>query len=130
MTYNALVGSPRLQRALASFINDEFDPVDPVAAKEFLIGPGLTSMFDQIAWSICDGPRDGILIPRPLYSSFTRDFTRRANVTVVGASFLYEGHPYDMNSVFNAGANYKALERAYNNATENGVSIKAMFITK
>lgn len=129
LTYGSSIGSARLQRALASYLNSQFQPLEPVCADSIAIGPGVTGLIDTITWNICN-EGDGIIIPRPLYNSFPRDIEFRSKGKLIPASFVWDNETYSMDSAFDAAANRAALERAYNNATSAGIKVRGVIITK
>ncbi|KAK4237343.1 putative aminotransferase [Achaetomium macrosporum] len=121
-------GSPRLRKALASFLNSNFQPRGPVSHDDILILPGVTSVIDCLAWSICN-EGEGIIIPQPFYMGFAVDIPTRARGVIVPALF----HPLEdyrgLDDVFDSGMNIKALESALRGAEEKGIRIRAVLLT-
>lgn len=122
-------GSPRLKSALSSFLNSEFRAIEPVLASELLILPGVVAVLDALAWSICnDG--DGVLTPLPFYAGFKPAISGRARGVVIPASFqCIEG--YDgLDDIFDPEMNRKAFEKAIVQATRDGITVRAVIISK
>ncbi|KAL8734962.1 MAG: hypothetical protein Q9181_003011 [Wetmoreana brouardii] len=78
-------GSRALRSALSDFFNDYFKPVQKVLPEQLLAVGGVTSAIDLIAWATAD-EGDGILIGRPLYSSFAKDVNTRAGTILCPVS--------------------------------------------
>ncbi|KAL8704989.1 MAG: hypothetical protein Q9201_001886 [Fulgogasparrea decipioides] len=74
-------GSRALRSALSDFFNDYFKPVRKVLPEQLLAVGGVTSAIDLIAWATAD-EGDGILIGRPLYTSFAKDVNTRAGANL------------------------------------------------
>ncbi|PHH75741.1 hypothetical protein CDD82_4307 [Ophiocordyceps australis] len=122
-------GSPRLKKALVSFFNSEFRAHEPVLEKEILILPGVMALIDALAWSICnDG--EGIIVPVPFYTGFKPATSTRARGVLVPASIQSVGKYQCLDDVFDPEINRKALEDALLRATQNGVKVRAVMLTK
>ncbi|KAL8913759.1 MAG: hypothetical protein Q9171_001493 [Xanthocarpia ochracea] len=78
-------GSRPLRSALSSYFNDYFKPVQKVLPEQFLVAGGATSVIDLVAVGVADED-DGILIGRPLYTSFAKDISARAGAKMVPVS--------------------------------------------
>ncbi|KAL9605040.1 MAG: hypothetical protein Q9179_001671 [Wetmoreana sp. 5 TL-2023] len=78
-------GSRALRSALSDFFNDYFKPVRKVLPEQLLAVGGVTSAIDLIAWATAD-EGDGILIGRPLYTSFAKDVNTRAGANLYPVS--------------------------------------------
>ncbi|KAI4128801.1 MAG: hypothetical protein LQ338_002553 [Usnochroma carphineum] len=78
-------GSRALRSALSSFFNDYFKPVNKVLPDQLLVAGGVTSIIDLITFGVAD-EGDGILIGRPLYTSFAKDIEARAGAKLVPVS--------------------------------------------
>ncbi|KAL8918305.1 MAG: hypothetical protein Q9172_005487, partial [Xanthocarpia lactea] len=78
-------GSRALRSALSSYFNDYFKPVQKALPEQFLVAGGATSIIDLVAVGVADED-DGILIGRPLYTSFAKDISARAGAKMVPVS--------------------------------------------
>ncbi|KAL8718642.1 MAG: hypothetical protein Q9225_004239 [Loekoesia sp. 1 TL-2023] len=78
-------GSRPLRSALSNYFNDYFNPVHKVLPEQLLVAGGVTPIIDLITFGTAD-PGDGILIGRPLYSSFLKDVSTRAGAKLVSVS--------------------------------------------
>ncbi|PQE06902.1 acc synthase protein [Rutstroemia sp. NJR-2017a BVV2] len=122
-------GSPRLRKALVSFFNSEFRAFEPVLEKELLILPGVAAVIDALTWSLCnDG--EGIITPVPFYTGFKPMTSGRARGVLIPAPFqCVEGYR-SLEDIFNPEMNKKALERTLLQATQDGVKVRALMISK
>lgn len=113
-------GGPRFRAAMASFINEHFNPFIPITDSQVLAGGGVTSNENMIAFSIGD-PGDGILVSGPIYGRFELDFGSEARLKIVYAQM--EGvDPFDVHAV-------DRFEKAIIDAEKNGTKIKALLIS-
>ncbi|KAL8786894.1 MAG: hypothetical protein Q9213_002525 [Squamulea squamosa] len=78
-------GSRALRSALSSYFNDYFHPVHKVTPDQLLIAGGATSIIDLVTVGVAD-EGDGILIGRPLYTSFAKDVSARAGSKMIPVS--------------------------------------------
>ncbi|KAL8988543.1 MAG: hypothetical protein Q9177_002398 [Variospora cf. flavescens] len=78
-------GSRALRTALSSFFNDYFNPIEKVLPEHLLVAGGVTSIIDLICFAFAD-EGDGILIGRPLYTSFANDVKARAGAVLCPVS--------------------------------------------
>ncbi|KAI2602061.1 putative aminotransferase class I and II family protein [Hypoxylon sp. NC1633] len=121
-------GSPRLKKALVSFIGSHFRPCEPVLEKDILILPGVVAVIDALTWSICnDG--EGIIVPVPFYTGFGPAVSERARGVLIPAEFQsIEGYrgPDD---ILAPEMNKKALENSMLKATRDGVKVRAVMLT-
>lgn len=122
-------GSLRLRTALASFFNDRLRPLVPVESGEFVITSGVSGLMDSLTWCLCD-EGEGLLCPRPVYTGFSNDIPTRSRGTLVGVSFQEEDGSYNLDAVFDAEANVRALEQALRESEAKGVKTRAVIITK
>ncbi|KAK4226579.1 putative 1-aminocyclopropane-1-carboxylate synthase [Podospora fimiseda] len=121
-------GSPRLKRALASFLNTTFEVREAVEPEDIIIMAGVTPVIDALSWAICN-EGEGIIIPRPFYTAFSHDIPTRARGVVIPAWFRdLEGYT-GFDDVFDAEMNKKALQRALETAVSNGIKAKALILT-
>lgn len=122
-------GCPRLRQALASFLNSNFHAREPVRKEDLLILPGVTSVVDTLAWTICN-EGEGIIIPQPLYTGFAVDLPTRARAVIVPALFQsLEGYQ-GFDDVFDPAFNVRALEKALKDAQDKGIKVRAFLLTK
>lgn len=123
------VGSPRLLRALACFLNSFFRPIEPVVEQELLVASGVASLIDSLTWCICDD-YEGILVPQPLYVGFKLDIPMRSRGKLLPVSFVESDREYSIHQVFDPESNRRAFERAFEQYTDEGVKIRAVLISK
>ncbi|XWW92727.1 hypothetical protein V2A60_000653 [Cordyceps javanica] len=121
-------GSRRLRQALVEYYTDEFNARELTVDNVF-ITCGLASAIDALAWATCnDG--EGILVPLPLYNGFTVDILNRSNARVVGITYTdIEGYS-GIDSIFRPDLNTRALEAALSRAYKEGVTLRALLISK
>ena len=78
MTYGeGPIGPLRLRKALASHLNDYFDPISPVTAEQVTFTAGVTGLNEMVAFNLCD-EQEGILLGRTIYGCFNEDFTMKS----------------------------------------------------
>jgi hypothetical protein len=87
-------------------------------------------MIDELTWSLCDEETDGIMFPQALYTGFTNDIPTRSKGRLLPVSFAREDDSIDLEDMFDAEANTKCLERAYQQSKSEGINVKAVMITK
>ena len=114
---------------MASFLNTKFQARDHVSEKEVLILPGVVAVLDALAWSVCnDG--EGILVLKPFYTGFNPAVSTRARAVLVPASFQdVEGYQ-GLDNIFDPEMNRKALENALLQATRDGITVRAVMLSK
>ncbi|KAL8852215.1 MAG: hypothetical protein Q9221_002925 [Calogaya cf. arnoldii] len=78
-------GSRALRSALSSFFNDYFHPIRTVFSEQLLVAGGVTSIIDLVTVGVAD-EGDGILVGRPLYTSFAKDVSSRAGARMIPVS--------------------------------------------
>lgn len=122
-------GSLRLRRAAASFLNEEFHPREEVTAAHMFITPGLASAIDAMGWAICN-EGEGILVPQPFYNGFLVDTLNRSNAKLVGVTYDgIEGYK-ELDDLFSPAVNRRAIEAAFRKAQNEGITIRALLISK
>lgn len=128
LTYgNGPRGSPRLQRALASFLNRKFSPLEPAKSDDIIVMAGVTPVIDALTWALCN-EGEGIIIPQPYYTAFATDIPGRARGVIIPATFQdIEGYK-GFDDVFDAEMNVQALETALSNAESKGVKAKGLML--
>lgn len=122
-------GSHRLRRALASFLNTNFRPREPVNYDHLLILPGVTSVIDTLAWSICN-EGEGIIIPQPFYTGFAVDLPTRARAVIVPALFQSQEGYQGLDDVFDPEFNKRALEKTLADTQGRGIKVRGFILTK
>ncbi|KAL8683208.1 MAG: hypothetical protein Q9186_000820 [Xanthomendoza sp. 1 TL-2023] len=78
-------GTGALRSALSSYFNDYFSPILEVLPQHILVAAGVTSIIDLVIFAIAE-EGDGILIGRPLYTSFANDVSARAGAKLIPVS--------------------------------------------
>lgn len=122
-------GSLRLRRTIATFLENEFHARDPISTDQLLITSGVASALDSIAWAVCD-EGEAILVPRPYYNGFHFDLLNRSSVRIVGVRYAeVEGYD-DIDDLFDAQINRRALEAALLEAKKSGIIVRALLISK
>ena len=113
------MGGPLFQAAMASHINDYFNPHTPVEPKEILTATGLTPIHDMVGWSLAD-PGEGILVSRPCYGRFELDFGNTDDLNIVYA---------DMKGVDPFAADVvERYQVALDQSSRSGLNVKAVLI--
>ncbi|CAK9786745.1 PLP-dependent transferase [Cutaneotrichosporon oleaginosum] len=79
---DGLWGSRRINRALAGFLNDYFDPAHPVLPDQLITGVGCSAVLDQLFHTLMD-EGEAVLLAAPYYTGFDRDLIGRARVSLV-----------------------------------------------
>lgn len=122
-------GSLRLRQAVATFLQDEFQALQPITTDDIFITPGLTSALDSLTWALCN-EGEGILISTPFYNGFQIDLTSRSGAKVINVTYdNIEGFS-NFDDIFDSKLNTKALEAAVYKSRLNGVEPRALLISK
>lgn len=79
-------GSKRLKKAIAQFVNDNFQPLTAVSSAHVTVTNGCSSALEHLSWAIAN-PGEGFLLGRPFYGTFVPDLSLRSGATVVPVSF-------------------------------------------
>jgi xeroderma pigmentosum group C-complementing protein len=78
ITYNeGPIGTKRLRGAMASHLNDHFNPFIPVTSEHVTFTTGVTALNEMIALTLTD-EGEGILLGRPIYGSFYGDLMTKS----------------------------------------------------
>ncbi|KAG0645986.1 putative aminotransferase sirI [Hyphodiscus hymeniophilus] len=110
-TYNeGPIGTKRLRGAMASHINDYFNPYVPITPEHVTFTAGVTGLNEMVAFNLTD-EGDGILLGRPIYGTFYDDLTTKSSGK----------------DQFGADA-VSSYEEAILKASKNGVKIRAMLL--
>lgn len=113
------MGGTRFHIAMASHINEYFNPQTPVKTKEILTASGLTSIHEMVGWSLAD-PGDGILVSRPVYGRFELDFGNTDGLNMVYAD-MKGVDPFAKDVV-------ERYQVAFEESTSKGIKVKAVLI--
>jgi aspartate/methionine/tyrosine aminotransferase len=79
-------GSKRLKKAIAQFLNDNFQPVTNVTLSQITVTNGCSSALEHISWAITN-PGDAFLLGKPFYGTFIPDLSLRTGAKVIPVSF-------------------------------------------
>jgi aspartate/methionine/tyrosine aminotransferase len=130
LTYgNGPRGSPRLRKALSLFLNSRFKPIHPVTYGEIIVMSGVSSIIEAFAWSVCN-EGEGILIPQPLYATYTMDIGQRSRGIVVPVPFRDIVGFSTFDDSFKPSILRAAFECALKNAEESGIKVRAVILSK
>ncbi|KAI1078169.1 putative aminotransferase class I and II family protein [Whalleya microplaca] len=120
-------GSPRLKKALTSFLQNNFHAEKPILEKELLILPGVGGVLDALAWSICDDG-EGIIIPVPFWSGISQGVGERARGVMIPATYQSVEGYQGLDDLFDPEINRKALENALEQATKDNVKVRGVML--
>ena len=79
-------GSKRVKKAMAQFLNDNFQPKTNVTSSHITVTNGCSSALEHLSWVIAN-PGDGFLLGRPFYGTFVPDLSFRTGAKVIPVSF-------------------------------------------
>jgi aspartate/methionine/tyrosine aminotransferase len=79
-------GSKRVKKAIAQFLNDNFQLVANITSSHITVTNGCSSALEHISWAIAN-PGDGFLLGRPFYGTFVPDLSFRTGAKVIPVSF-------------------------------------------
>ncbi|KAL1405968.1 hypothetical protein Q8F55_007650 [Vanrija albida] len=79
---DSLWGSRRINAALATFLNEYFDPAEEVKPDQLITGVGCSAVLDQLFYTLMD-EGEAVLLAGPYYTGFDRDLIGRARVRLV-----------------------------------------------
>ncbi|KAF2724791.1 PLP-dependent transferase [Polychaeton citri CBS 116435] len=114
-------GSLGFREGMAKFMNKYFGPpFQEVKEAEILPVSGVTSLCQMLAFTLFEAG-DGILMNRPIYQAFPADFSIRADVQCVFASFK------DVDQFSKEGC-VAGYEKALQQAEANGTKIRALML--
>lgn len=113
-------GGPGLRPALAAHLNETFRPHTPISAEHIVIGAGATSIAEILAFALLN-PGDGLLLSRPIYPGYLKDFVPRAGGEVCFADTSVEESLDPDKSV-------AAFDKALIKARGEGTVVKAVLI--
>ncbi|PYH90496.1 PLP-dependent transferase [Aspergillus ellipticus CBS 707.79] len=98
LTYNdGGIGSERLRRAVAGFLNKHLNPIQQLTGDDVVITNGVSSAIEHVSWAFTD-PGEGILLGRPYYGTFIPDMSLRPGAVVVPVEFG-EYDPFSLEAV-------------------------------
>lgn len=75
-------GSKKLRTAVASFVNEHFNPALPVEGKHVRVSLGVSNANEVMAFVLAN-EGDGFLLGRPYYGAFVGDFWARAKYSLL-----------------------------------------------
>ncbi|OKL59590.1 hypothetical protein UA08_05350 [Talaromyces atroroseus] len=81
-----ITGSEQLKTAIARFLNRHLSPSKKLQPSHIIATNGVSSAIEHCSWAFCD-PGEGILVGRPYYRGFNRDFGLRPGSKLVPVSF-------------------------------------------
>jgi aspartate/methionine/tyrosine aminotransferase len=97
--------------------------------KELLVLPGVAAVIDALTWSICNDD-EGIITPAPYYTGFKPVTSGRSRGILVPALFQCVDGYRGLDDIFDPEMNKKALENTLLQATQDGVKVRAVMISK
>jgi 1-aminocyclopropane-1-carboxylate synthase len=122
LTYGqGCAGMTRARKAMAKFFNQYFDPVKTVIPQEIILTSGVTAAVNMIGFATADDG-DGVLISRPLYTSFVSDLKLRNKIKLCPVS-LAGLDPFSEACI-------ERYEQELQRQKDLGVSVKAMIFCK
>ncbi|TKA55526.1 hypothetical protein B0A53_02702 [Rhodotorula sp. CCFEE 5036] len=90
LTYGtSILGSDRLFKALSTYFQTYFNPLEPVLPKHIATSNGLSPMIEHVAAVIAD-PEDAWLIPAPYYNGFVPDLNATSQVRIASVHVPHE----------------------------------------
>nr|XP_001391005.2 aspartate aminotransferase [Aspergillus niger CBS 513.88] len=110
---------PRLQRAVATHLDNLLDPITPIDPEAVVVASGATAIGSMLGFTLAE-PGDGILISRPAYGRFELDYGVEAGVQMVYADTTTE-------DAFTSSVVEK-YELALRDAQAKGVRIRALLL--
>lgn len=112
-------GSKPLRSAISSFMNNYFNPVEPVKLEQIMVTNGCSAAIEHCAWALVN-PGEGILLGRPYYRAFIPDMGLRPGVKTVAVAFG-KVDPCGPQCV-------QKYEEALLKSNEEGVKIRALML--
>lgn len=90
LTYGtSILGSDRLFKALSTYFQTYFNPLEPVLPKHIATSNGLSPMIEHVAAVVAD-PEDAWLIPAPYYNGFVPDLNATSQVRIASVHVPHE----------------------------------------
>lgn len=90
LTYGtSILGSDRLFKALSTYFQSYFNPLEPVLPKHIATSNGLSPMIEHVAAVIAD-PAEAWLIPAPYYNGFVPDLNATSQVRIASVHVPHE----------------------------------------
>lgn len=80
------LGSKRLRRAVARFLNRRLNAVTPLQMEHVVVTNGVSHSIEHTSWAFCD-PGDGYLLGQPHYRAFIPDISLRPGTEVLKVKF-------------------------------------------
>jgi aspartate/methionine/tyrosine aminotransferase len=100
-----------------------------VLPSEVIILPGAISVLETLSWAVCD-ENEGIIVPVPFYPGFQSSVGDRSRGKLIPATFQHVEGYQSHDDVFKPRMNREALESALRNATQDGVKVRAVIMSK
>ncbi|KAM6511371.1 hypothetical protein FALCPG4_016376 [Fusarium falciforme] len=120
LTYGeGYTGTLRLRSAMAKHLNRHFHPAQAIDAEEITFTAGVTNINEVCALVTCD-PGEAIMLGRPIYGPFSKDFVMRTGVNL---EYVSVGDTDQFSPDCIAG-----YEAGFEDAKARGVNIKALVI--
>ncbi|EEU35186.1 uncharacterized protein NECHADRAFT_97577 [Fusarium vanettenii 77-13-4] len=120
LTYGeGYTGTLRLRSAMAKHLNRHFHPAQAIDAEEITFTAGVTNLNEVCALVTCD-PGEAIMLGRPIYGPFSKDFVMRTGVNL---EYVSVGDTDQFSPGCIAG-----YEAGFEDAKARGVNIKALVI--
>ncbi|KAM6506068.1 hypothetical protein FSOLCH5_014249 [Fusarium solani] len=120
LTYGeGYTGTLRLRSAMAKHLNRHFHPAQAIDAEEITFTAGVTNINEVCALVTCD-PKEAIMLGRPIYGPFSKDFVMRTGVNL---EYVSVGDTDQFSPDCIAG-----YEAGFEDAKARGVNIKALVI--
>ncbi|KAJ1973982.1 hypothetical protein H4R34_004891 [Dimargaris verticillata] len=114
------LGPRELRQALASMINQHFNPFIQIQPEHLSVHNGTTSVIDIFAFSACDAG-DGILVATPSYGGFELDTQVRAKALLIPVRTTME-------QMLDADQHVAQMVKAYDQAVADGITVRAMIL--
>ncbi|KAL6355520.1 hypothetical protein LRP88_11115 [Fusarium phalaenopsidis] len=120
LTYGeGYTGTLRLRLAMAKHLNRHFHPAQAIDAEEITFTAGVTNINEVCALVTCD-PGEAIMLGRPIYGPFSKDFVMRTGVNLEYVS-VGDTDQFSPDCI-------SGYEAGFENAKARGVKIKALVI--
>ncbi|KAJ5703990.1 hypothetical protein N7493_011128 [Penicillium malachiteum] len=120
-------GSSSLAKAVADFINLNFNPSQNIRPEHIMGANGVSSLLDILSFSVCD-PGEAIMLATPNYGMFKHDMQSRNDIRFVDVECDLEDKYFDRFTASNADALVEKYEVAYMKACEDGIRIRAILL--
>lgn len=112
-------GGPRFPAAVATHLNEYFQPHEPLVGNDIGVTSAATALHEVLAYSLAE-PGEGILTSRPFYGRFELDFGNKSQLKVVCPETRAE-------TCFQPDV-VEAFEKALVKSNTEGVKIRALLV--